>query len=291
MVIWDIQEINFLILEDELKTIVSRADFAVKGSIASTVWKGDQEKTQQTDTHFQSSGSAEFNWRMIWSGVESRKGCPLDCELNLALFDKRVFSADFMVAEAVLDLKPFVAHVINNQSSFVVDATVPMTNKALMGILTSKNRKESLVREMEQVLADAGIDQYGNDVKNKDEESDDEGDDGKKKKKKKVKAPRQTRKKAQKVQKALKALQDTANQNKKIMEQFERDEAVIDQETEAARMPTAAKISLQLQVVLQTEANSLHSKVGIGRSHPNRNPELRFPTTGRTWDVVLPTVH
>jgi len=61
-----------------------------------------------------------------------------------------------------------------------------------------------------------------------------------------------------------------------------------DDEKKQYDIPPAAIMTIQFQILPQTEASHPDVVVGIGRNDPNRNPPLDYPATGRSWQYTLP---
>jgi len=104
--------------------------------------------------HYSSDGYAEFNWRFVYSKLGVRKGFPIESEISIGLYENRVLGTDFFMCEGVLDLKPYLQHAAAQQTSFSIEAEIPLTNRRLLELLQSRLAYE---REKENVLRSADL--------------------------------------------------------------------------------------------------------------------------------------
>ncbi|CAD7935616.1 unnamed protein product [Amoebophrya sp. A120] len=265
VVIWSCRNITMLVLEEEQDEEVSTADLKVKAALDSGNFLGTQPNVQETDIHYMSTGTTEYNWRFCFSNIAVREGFPLDVELSLGIFNARVLGADFMMGEATLDLKQYVTYVAAEQKKIEVNAEIPMTNKKLVEILQARN--DAKLAKSEQ-LRRLGLDNM-----------DTEG--------------MSDRASAMAKARAMKRMKQGPEElNQRLMEELEQENNAIRKQTAAEqtpqRIPPVALATVNVQVLTQAEADQEDHRVGMGRDEPNRDPVLPFPASGRSWDAVLP---
>eukprot|EP00395_MALV-II_sp_L67-2_P000080 gene81-84_t len=260
-------------------------DVVVKTAIEATDYRGGQDKRQQSDVHYSSDGYAEFNWRFVYSKLGVRKGFPIESEISIGLYENRVLGTDFFMCEGVLDLKPYLQHAAAQQTSFSIEAEIPLTNRRLLELLQSRLAYE---REKENVLfqstAAAGATKAREEAAaqedleaNADEDGKGDADDDERRSRK---ARTQERNRNKSI----------AEQNRRLLRDFDAARRNEDFDLSKMPLPPAAKAFVTLDILLQTEANLPDRKVGLGRGEPNRDPILPQPRSGRTWEMVLPQI-
>ncbi|CAD7972874.1 unnamed protein product [Amoebophrya sp. A25] len=265
VVVWTLSDITMMVLEQERGEPTDSADLTVKGTFDSLNFRGNQPKTQTTDTHFLSTGFAEYNWRFVFSNVWVRDGFPLEAELQIGLFNSRFLSADFLMGETTLDLRQYITYVAHENKKIELNAEVPMANQGLGNILASQRaQKEALADQLRQ-FGLTGKDPGGS---NRRAEA--------------LMRARQLKKKQSADQLVERLLTEMDQENEALRNAG-------DAEIRAERLPPVAKMFVQIQILPQGEASQTENKVGLGREEPNRDPPLPFPTTGRSWESVLPS--
>ena len=92
-----------------MDTVTNMNDLYITGEIASTV--EDENDLQQTDLHFRSqNGCGSFNWRMKFPIKLPKRKLAEYPRFQTQIWDKDFFSPNDNIAEATIDLQPFLRY-------------------------------------------------------------------------------------------------------------------------------------------------------------------------------------
>tara|TARA_B110001452_G_scaffold264206_1_gene266845 strand:- start:238 stop:4518 length:4281 start_codon:yes stop_codon:yes gene_type:complete len=146
----------------ELRVIVWEArDVAIKDEATgqSDVFvtaqpRGDEQyEKQTTDTHFYSSGDAEFNWRMIWPVFLPEK-VP---RLFMQVWDYDLIGANDAIGEAELNLKPIYDRALKRKTGQSIERQwVPFSHPNFLGVQARVCVTVEVLTRAEAVLRPAG---------------------------------------------------------------------------------------------------------------------------------------
>ena len=144
----------------QLRLVVWEAkDVAMKDSGQSDVFitvkpRGDSDyERQSTDTHWFSTGAAEFNWRMIWP-VFLPEEVP---RLFMQVWDQDIIGADDAIGEAELNLKSMYDKVLKkNVKQSQERMWVPFTHPNFKGVQARVCMSIEVLTLQEAILFPAG---------------------------------------------------------------------------------------------------------------------------------------
>ena len=144
----------------ELRLIVWEArDVAMKDGGQSDVFitvkpRGDSEyEKQSTDTHWFSTGDAEFNWRMIWP-VFLPERVP---RLFMQVWDYDLIGANDAIGEAELNLKPIYEKALKKRTRQCIERQwVPCTHPNYAGVQARVCITIEVLTLQESILRPAG---------------------------------------------------------------------------------------------------------------------------------------
>eukprot|EP00403_Amphidinium_massartii_P003489 CAMPEP_0178373444 /NCGR_PEP_ID=MMETSP0689_2-20121128/1866_1 /TAXON_ID=160604 /ORGANISM="Amphidinium massartii, Strain CS-259" /LENGTH=1645 /DNA_ID=CAMNT_0019993387 /DNA_START=79 /DNA_END=5017 /DNA_ORIENTATION=+ len=108
-------------------------------------YAGQQTIMQETDIHYSSEGEGEFQWRFVWSRVSVTKGVPLDCQLQLSLWEHFTLASPQMLCEALIEMKNYCRKVAATGDTVELDAEIPMNNPKLTHLLAEEEGENTYI--------------------------------------------------------------------------------------------------------------------------------------------------
>jgi len=132
VVIWSCKDLSLRLCQDESTGEArEKIDIMAKASIDCRSYSGFQAKEQETDVHASSSGEGEFNWRFVFSKISVTKGVPLDCFLQLSIFEHFAFARPILMCETLVEMKNYCKKVALSGDSISIEADLPLENQKL----------------------------------------------------------------------------------------------------------------------------------------------------------------
>eukprot|EP00929_Paragymnodinium_shiwhaense_P062240 TRINITY_DN31076_c0_g2_i1.p1 TRINITY_DN31076_c0_g2~~TRINITY_DN31076_c0_g2_i1.p1 ORF type:complete len:678 (-),score=95.10 TRINITY_DN31076_c0_g2_i1:58-1827(-) len=149
-VVFKINNISRRLCVDDLGDQREQVDVICRCAIDSRAFRGTQNVTQETDKHFGCQGDAEYNWRFVWSRLQVTKGVPLDCFLQLSLWEVFTLGRPMLLCEALIEMKNYCKKVANNGNMIQIEADIPLTNSKLTQLLRKDLENETGYAEDDQ---------------------------------------------------------------------------------------------------------------------------------------------
>merc|ERR1719359_169157 len=132
VVIWTCRDLSLRLCYDE-STGEPREhiDILAKIAIDCRTYNGSKAKEQETDVHHHSDGEGEFNWRFVFPNIQVTKGVPLDCFLQMSIFEHFAFARPKLMCETMVEMKNYCKKVALTGEMIQLDAELPLENQAL----------------------------------------------------------------------------------------------------------------------------------------------------------------
>merc|ERR1719359_456838 len=132
VVIWTCRDLSLRLCYDE-STGEPREhiDILAKIAIDCRTYNGSKAKEQETDVHHHSDGEGEYNWRFVFSKISVTKGVPLDCFLQISLFEHFAFARPKLMCEALVEMKNYCKKVAVSGEAISIEAELPLENQLL----------------------------------------------------------------------------------------------------------------------------------------------------------------
>eukprot|EP00747_Dinoflagellata_sp_TGD_P121557 gnl/TRDRNA2_/TRDRNA2_173453_c2_seq1.p1 gnl/TRDRNA2_/TRDRNA2_173453_c2~~gnl/TRDRNA2_/TRDRNA2_173453_c2_seq1.p1 ORF type:complete len:602 (+),score=116.03 gnl/TRDRNA2_/TRDRNA2_173453_c2_seq1:55-1806(+) len=148
IVIWTCRQVSLrLCRDDEYSDPRERIDMKARCTLDCRSYMGPQPREQDSDVHYSCEGSAEYNWRFVFSRVQMRKGMPLNCFLQISLWEVFAVSRPALMCESLVELKHYCKEVSRNGMAFSIDAELPMRNGKLDQMLAAEKKAAALVND------------------------------------------------------------------------------------------------------------------------------------------------
>merc|ERR1719502_70283 len=111
-------ELRFVIYTCENCKLVSngKIDAKVYCQLKCETYQGVYETQQMTDVHHGSTGSAIFNWRMVYPKITMPTP---SCIVDLSLYHYNLFAGDSRVGTISLDVKKYVEKVASSMDTII----------------------------------------------------------------------------------------------------------------------------------------------------------------------------
>ncbi|PHJ19661.1 c2 domain-containing [Cystoisospora suis] len=122
VIVWGARNLSFKSIGKEY------VDAMVRCTLDCTSYRGSQPASQQTDVHyFSKTGSAIFNWRMVFSRI----AMPVStCILQIAAYDFRNIGQPAFIGEVNLELRRYLERVANTLNAIDVDSELRLINRS-----------------------------------------------------------------------------------------------------------------------------------------------------------------
>eukprot|EP00371_Babesia_bovis_P001245 XP_001609892.1 hypothetical protein [Babesia bovis T2Bo] len=127
VVVWSTRGVHLPTTSVDART-KDQLDLYVVSTLDCQGYRGDAPLSQRTDTHYNcDSGSAQFNWRMVYPEIHSPVGA---CQLQLSVYDFWKVGPPVFIGEATLELRQYVAVVSSTATRVDLSADLPLVNSA-----------------------------------------------------------------------------------------------------------------------------------------------------------------
>lgn len=137
VVIWTVKNVSLRLCYDEYSGVQREyIDLLCKATLDSRSYSGSQPRDQETDVHHHSQGEGEFNWRFVWSKVQVTKGIPMDCFLQLSIWEHFAVSRPAMLCEGMIEMRNYCKKVALTGESISMAAELTLDNPKLAEMLS-----------------------------------------------------------------------------------------------------------------------------------------------------------
>eukprot|EP00929_Paragymnodinium_shiwhaense_P115403 TRINITY_DN8424_c0_g1_i1.p1 TRINITY_DN8424_c0_g1~~TRINITY_DN8424_c0_g1_i1.p1 ORF type:complete len:1795 (-),score=350.07 TRINITY_DN8424_c0_g1_i1:408-5792(-) len=141
LVVWNAKQVSRRLCVDDIGEERPRVDVLCRCALDSRSYKGPQPGNQETDIHYACVEEAEYNWRFVWSRVQVTKGVPLDCFLQLAIWETFATARPVLMCEALIDIKNYCKKVANTGTMIQLESDIPLTNPKLTQLLKEEMKE------------------------------------------------------------------------------------------------------------------------------------------------------
>lgn len=130
VILWGLKDVSRKMCVDDVGEEREKIDVMVRCQIESRAYSGPQPKEQESDIHRSCVNEAEFNWRYVYSRVQVTKGAPLDCVLELSLWETFAISRPVCLCETRIDMKHYCKRVALQRTMIQIEDEIPLTSNA-----------------------------------------------------------------------------------------------------------------------------------------------------------------
>lgn len=127
-----------LCVDDHTGEQREKVDLIFRCAIDCKAYNGSQPREQETDVHHGSQGDAEFNWRFVYSRITVTKGVPIDCFIQLSLWEHFIVMRPALLCESLIEMKNYCKKVAATGDAITIEADLPLTNLKLQQLLKSE---------------------------------------------------------------------------------------------------------------------------------------------------------
>ncbi|CEM22522.1 unnamed protein product [Vitrella brassicaformis CCMP3155] len=120
LVIWAVRA-----LKPNVGSSKKYVDAMVRVALDCATYEGRQPTSQTTDVHYSASDTATFNWRVVFSNIQTPSAV---CVAQISLLDFNSVGAPTFLGEVNLDLDKYVDRVAAELTALKADAELKITN-------------------------------------------------------------------------------------------------------------------------------------------------------------------
>lgn len=135
VIVWGVRNMSLRLCVDEFGDERGRVDVLARCALSCSAFLGPQPDAQETDIHYSSEGEAEFNWRFVYSKIAVTRGVPLQCHLQLSMWEHFALKRPVLLCENLMDMKNYCTRVAKTRDVFEIESEVPLTNRMLTKLL------------------------------------------------------------------------------------------------------------------------------------------------------------
>jgi hypothetical protein len=135
VIVWGVRNMSLRLCVDEFGDERGRVDVLARCALSCSAFLGPQPDAQETDIHYSSEGEAEFNWRFVYSKIAVTRGVPLQCHLQLSVWEHFALKRPVLLCENLMDMKNYCTRVARTRDVFEIESEVPLTNRMLTKLL------------------------------------------------------------------------------------------------------------------------------------------------------------
>jgi len=128
VIVWGVKDVSHKLCIDDVGEEREKIDIMMRCQLECRSYVGPHPKEQESDIHRSATNEGEYNWRFVYPRVQVTKGVPLDCILELSLWETFAVARPMPLCETRIDMKNYCKRVSLQRTMVQIEDDLPMTN-------------------------------------------------------------------------------------------------------------------------------------------------------------------
>eukprot|EP00927_Polykrikos_kofoidii_P045598 TRINITY_DN39637_c0_g1_i1.p1 TRINITY_DN39637_c0_g1~~TRINITY_DN39637_c0_g1_i1.p1 ORF type:complete len:1718 (-),score=265.09 TRINITY_DN39637_c0_g1_i1:109-5262(-) len=147
VIVFTCRDVSRRLCVDEIGEERKTIELMCKCALECRAYQGPQPVVQETDIHYGMVDEAEFNWRFIWSRLQVTRGVPLDCFVQISLWEQFAIARPVLLCESLLEVKNYCKKVATSSTMLQIEAEIPLTNASLTKLLKDELEESGMATD------------------------------------------------------------------------------------------------------------------------------------------------